>query len=56
MYEFPEDRPGVPFDTKIDFGIDVLPYIQLVSILPYRMTPAELKGQLKICSRRDLLG
>lgn len=47
---FPEDLPGVPPDREIDFGIDVLPYTQPISIPPYRMAPAELrelKEQLK---------
>ena len=40
---FPEDLPGVPPDKEIDFGIDVLPETQPISIPPYRMAPAELK-------------
>ncbi|XP_055800410.1 uncharacterized protein LOC129869841, partial [Solanum dulcamara] len=39
----PEDLPGVPPDREIDFGIDILPDIQPISIPPYRMAPAELK-------------
>ena len=40
---FSDDLPGVPPDREIDFGIDVLPDTQSISIPPYRMTPAELK-------------
>lgn len=40
---FPEDLPGVPPDREIDFGIDVLPDTQPISIPPYRMALAELK-------------
>ncbi|WMV07858.1 hypothetical protein MTR67_001243, partial [Solanum verrucosum] len=40
---FPEDLPGVPLEREIDFGIDLLPDTQPVSIPPYRMAPAELK-------------
>ncbi|XP_060190584.1 uncharacterized protein LOC132619819 [Lycium barbarum] len=40
---FPEDLPRVPPDGEIDFGIDLLPSAELISILPYRMAPAELK-------------
>mgnify|MGYP002540414271 CR=1 FL=1 len=47
---FPEDLPGIPPDRVIDFGIDVIPDTQPISIPPYRMAPAELrelKDQLK---------
>nr|XP_016491152.1 PREDICTED: uncharacterized protein LOC107810837 [Nicotiana tabacum] len=50
---FPEDLPGVPPDREIDFGIDLLPDTKPISILPYRMAPAELK-ELKVQSK-DLL-
>ena len=40
---FPEDLPGVPPEREIDFGIDLLPDTQPISIPPYRMAPAELK-------------
>ncbi|KAH0643755.1 hypothetical protein KY290_033609 [Solanum tuberosum] len=40
---FPEDLPGVPPDREIDFGIDLIPDTQPISIPPYRMAPAELK-------------
>ncbi|WMV57878.1 hypothetical protein MTR67_051263 [Solanum verrucosum] len=40
---FPEDLPGVPPEREIDFGIDILPDTQPISIPPYRMAPVELK-------------
>ena len=44
VYEFPEvfpkDLPGVPPEREIDFGIDLLPDTQPISIPPYRMAPA----------------
>ena len=47
---FPEDLPGLPSEREVEFGIDVLPDTQPISILPYRMAPIELrelKEQLK---------
>ncbi|XP_070041109.1 uncharacterized protein [Nicotiana tomentosiformis] len=45
--EFPDvfldELPGIPPDREIDFGIDVMPGTQPISIPPYRMVPAELK-------------
>ncbi|KAH0661218.1 hypothetical protein KY284_026149 [Solanum tuberosum] len=45
--EFPEvflqDLPRVPPEREINFGIDLLPDTQPISIPPYRMAPAELK-------------
>ncbi|XP_059294514.1 uncharacterized protein LOC132047494 [Lycium ferocissimum] len=38
---FPEDLSGVPPDREIDFGIDLLPGTKSISILLYRMVPAE---------------
>ena len=40
---FPEDLPGIFPEREIDFGIDLLPNTQPISIPPYRMAPAELK-------------
>ena len=40
---FPEDLPGIPPKREIEFGIDLLPDTQPISIPPYRMAPAELK-------------
>ncbi|XP_070039350.1 uncharacterized protein [Nicotiana tomentosiformis] len=37
---FPEDLPGFPPVREIDFGIDLSPDTQPMSILPYRMAPA----------------
>ena len=41
--EFPEVLPGVPPEKEINFGIDLLPDTQPISILPYRIALAELK-------------
>ncbi|KAH0743187.1 hypothetical protein KY290_031180 [Solanum tuberosum] len=41
---FREDLPRVPPEREIDFGIDLLPNTQPISIPPYRMAPVELKG------------
>ena len=38
-----DDLPGIPPDREIEFGIDLLPDTQPISILPYRMAPTELK-------------
>ncbi|XP_070010346.1 uncharacterized protein [Nicotiana sylvestris] len=40
---FPNELPRIPPDREIDFGIDVMLGTQPISILPYRMAPAELK-------------
>ncbi|KAH0712114.1 hypothetical protein KY289_008073 [Solanum tuberosum] len=40
---FPVDLLGIPPEREIDFGIDLLPDTQPMSIPPYRMAPAELK-------------
>ena len=40
---FPEDLPGIPPEREIDFGIDLLPDTNPISIPPYRMAPTELK-------------
>ncbi|XP_070020932.1 uncharacterized protein [Nicotiana sylvestris] len=39
---FPDKLPGIPPEREIDFGIDLLPGTQLISIPLYRMAPAEL--------------
>ncbi|KAH0776329.1 hypothetical protein KY290_007740 [Solanum tuberosum] len=44
---FPNDLPGIPPEREIDFGIDLLPNTQPISIPPYRIASAELKEQLK---------
>ncbi|XP_075103718.1 uncharacterized protein LOC142178287 [Nicotiana tabacum] len=40
---FPEELPGLPPVREIDFGIDLPPDTQPISIPPYRIAPAELK-------------
>ena len=40
---FPEELPGLPPDREIEFCIDVVPGTYPISMLPYRMAPAELK-------------
>ncbi|XP_070057149.1 uncharacterized protein [Nicotiana tomentosiformis] len=40
---FSDELPGIPPVREIDFGIDVMPGTQPISILPYRMAPVELK-------------
>ncbi|XP_070048007.1 uncharacterized protein [Nicotiana tomentosiformis] len=40
---FPADLPGMPPDRDIDFDIDLVPGTQPISIISYRMAPAELK-------------
>ena len=40
---FSKDLLGVPPEREIDFGIDLLPDTQPISIPPYRMDLAELK-------------
>ncbi|XP_069151890.1 uncharacterized protein [Solanum lycopersicum] len=46
----PNDLPGTPREQEIDFGIDLLPDTNIISIPPYWMALAELKklkAQLK---------
>ncbi|XP_070032286.1 uncharacterized protein [Nicotiana tomentosiformis] len=48
--EFPDELPGIPQDREIDFGINVMPGTEPISIPTYKMAPAklkELKEQLK---------
>ncbi|XP_075080115.1 uncharacterized protein LOC142165465 [Nicotiana tabacum] len=40
---FPENLPGLPLVREIDFGIDLLPETQPISIPTCRMAPAELR-------------
>ncbi|XP_049369400.1 uncharacterized protein LOC125834279 [Solanum verrucosum] len=40
---FPDDLLSIPPERKIDFGIDLLPDIQPISIPPYGIAPVELK-------------
>lgn len=39
----PEELPGIPPDMVIDFGIDVWPDTNPISIPPYHMAPVELQ-------------
>ena len=41
---FPEELPGLPPDRETEFCIDVIPGTNPISMPPYRMAPAELKG------------
>ncbi|KAK9045727.1 hypothetical protein V6N11_051635 [Hibiscus sabdariffa] len=40
---FPEELPGLPPTREVEFGIDIQPVTNPVSITPYRMAPIELK-------------
>jgi hypothetical protein len=44
---FPEELPGVPPDTEVEFVIDPLPGTAPTFKLPYRMSVEELKGLKK---------
>ena len=37
------DLSGIPPEREIEFGIDLLPDTQPISIPPYHLAPAELK-------------
>ena len=50
---FPNDLPSIPVKREIDFGIDLLPNTNSISIPPYWMTLDELK-ELK-AQPKDLL-
>ncbi|XP_070018334.1 uncharacterized protein [Nicotiana sylvestris] len=62
MNEFPNvflvELPGIPPDREIDFGIDVMPDTQPISIPPYRMASdklKKLKEQLKDLLEKGLI-
>jgi hypothetical protein len=40
---FPEELPGMPLDTEVEFVIDLLPGTASISKQPYRMSVEELK-------------
>ena len=40
---FPDDISGLPPDRAIEFVIELIPGTEPISILPYRMSPAELR-------------
>ncbi|XP_049351896.1 uncharacterized protein LOC125816341 [Solanum verrucosum] len=50
---FPEDLPDLPLEREIEFGIDVIPDTQPISIPLYRMPPAELRELKELL--KDLL-
>ena len=50
---FPDELPGLPPESEIDFAIDVVPNTEPISIPPFRMALAELK-ELK-AQLKDLL-
>ena len=39
---FPTNLPDLPPNKEIEFGIDLVPGTQPISIRPYRMAPVEL--------------
>lgn len=52
---FPKDLPGLPLEREIEFGIEVVPSTQPISISSYRMAPAELKKQLQDLSDKGFI-
>nr|GFA45106.1 putative reverse transcriptase domain-containing protein [Tanacetum cinerariifolium] len=40
---FPEDLPGVPLTRQVEFQIDLVPGVALVTRAPYRLAPSEMK-------------
>ena len=44
---FLEDLPGLPLDREIEFKIDLVPRMEPISKVSYRMLPAELKEDHK---------
>ena len=40
---FPEELQGVPLEREVDLSIEVVQGMTLVSRVPYRMAPTELK-------------
>ena len=41
---FPKELPGLPPDREIEFCIDVATGTDPISMAPYRMAPAKIKG------------
>ena len=39
---FPNELPGLPPQTVVDFGIELHPYTSPISMTPHRMAPVEL--------------
>ncbi|XP_017618127.1 uncharacterized protein LOC108462726 [Gossypium arboreum] len=55
---FPEELSRVPLDREVEFGIDLLPGMALVSIAPYCRAPKELtklKAQLEELLDREFI-
>ena len=50
---FPDELPGTPIDREIEFSIELLLGVSLISIAPYRMAALELR-ELKV-QLQDLL-
>ena len=40
---FPDDIAGLPQEREVEFTIDLILGTEPISILPYRMAPAELR-------------
>nr|GFD41209.1 putative reverse transcriptase domain-containing protein [Tanacetum cinerariifolium] len=40
---FPEDLPGLPPPSQVEFRIDLIPSATPVARAPYRLAPSELK-------------
>ncbi|KAL0295660.1 UNVERIFIED_CONTAM: hypothetical protein Scaly_3094300 [Sesamum calycinum] len=40
---FPDDLSGLPPNREVDFTIETIPGVALISIAPYRMAPVELQ-------------
>ena len=40
---FPDELPCLPPDRELEFAIDLAPRTELVSKVPYRMAPVEMK-------------
>ena len=56
---FPEDLSGFPPDRELEFGIELLLGLALISIPPYRMAPIklkELKTQLQDLVDKGFIG
>ena len=42
--QFPNDIAGLPPEREVESTIDLIPGTEPISIPPYRMAPAELRG------------
>ena len=42
-YVFPDDLPGLPPDSDVEFTINLLPGTNPISLTPYPMAPVELR-------------